>query len=73
MKKIAIGLVVLLLVFGAGMFVSKNWLKWPEKTVIEQQTALLEKINQVNKLVTIEGVYSEIYDYKDYYGYDWSP
>lgn len=33
---------------------------------------LLERIKQVAKLVTVEGYFSEIYDYKDYYGYDLS-
>ncbi len=35
--------------------------------------ALLERIEKVAKLVTVEGHFSEIYDYKDYYWYDLSP
>ena len=73
MKKLFLGIVLVLIAFGAGVIISKSWFKWPNPTVIEQQSAILEKINAVNKLVTIEGVFSEIYDYKDYYGYDWWP
>lgn len=31
---------------------------------------LLERIQQVTKLITVEGHFTEIYDYKDYFGYD---
>ncbi len=34
---------------------------------------LLERIEKVSKLITVEGHFSEIYDYKDYYFYDLSP
>jgi len=34
---------------------------------------LLERMNDVQKLVSVEGHFSEIYDYKDYYIYDISP
>jgi hypothetical protein len=33
----------------------------------------LERIEKVSKLITVEGYFSEIYDYKDYYWYDLSP
>ncbi|MFK8101493.1 MAG: DUF4230 domain-containing protein [Saprospiraceae bacterium] len=39
----------------------------------EQSEVLLEKIKTVSKLVTVEGYFSEVYDYKDYWGYDISP
>ena len=38
----------------------------------ENGVVLLERIKQVAKLVTVEGFFSEIYDYQDYYGYDLS-
>ena len=44
-----------------------------EKKKIEQSTIVLEKIKQVTKLITVEGNISELYSYKDYYSYDFSP
>ncbi|MEZ4954561.1 MAG: DUF4230 domain-containing protein [Saprospiraceae bacterium] len=49
----------------------KNWFALKtEKQVMEDATVLIEKIQSVTKLITIEGFFSEIYDYQDYYGYD---
>jgi predicted small secreted protein len=42
------------------------------QTTIEKQ-ALLQQVEKVFKLVTVEGSFLEIYDYKDFYYYDWSP
>jgi len=36
----------------------------------EQSVILLEKIRTVCKLITVEGYFSEVYDYKDYRMYD---
>ena len=44
-----------------------------QKKKIEQSTIVLEKIKQVTKLITVEGNISELYSYKDYYSYDFSP
>jgi hypothetical protein len=41
-----------------------------EKKTEEQSVVLLEKIEEVCKLITVEGYFSEMYDYKDYYLYD---
>lgn len=41
-----------------------------EKVVSEDSTILLEQIKQVCKLVTVEGQFAEVYDYKDYWIYD---
>ena len=72
MKKIAliIGLIaiVLLVFFGTRYWYTKNSI-----TVEEESEILLERINTVTKLITIEGEFSEIYDYKDYWKYDLSP
>lgn len=43
-----------------------------ELQVAEDASILLEKIKSVTKLITVEGYFSEIYDYQDYYGYDLS-
>lgn len=59
--------------FGLGIYLaSGHWWPWSEKYVSEQATAIVERIEKVAKLVTVSGHFSEIYDYKDYYGYDWS-
>ena len=44
-----------------------------EKEKTEDATVLLESINEVTKLITIEGQISELYNYKDFYSYDISP
>jgi hypothetical protein len=71
MKKI-IWAVVLLLAFVLGILLTRWYFKKTQKVETEKATVLLEQIKQVAKLVTVEGYFSEIYDYKDYYGYDMS-
>jgi hypothetical protein len=39
----------------------------------EHQKVLLEKVKTVAKLVTVEGYFSEVYDYKDYLHFDIFP
>jgi hypothetical protein len=41
----------------------------PNKLPSENSTVLLEKIQAVSKLITVEGQFSEIYDYNEYQGY----
>jgi len=36
----------------------------------ESATILLDRIEKVTKLITVEGYFSEVYRYKDYYKYD---
>ena len=62
----------LLLFFFAGVWLTR-WI-YNRTEAVEQHNGvvLLEKIRSVAKLVTVEGYFSEIYDYKDYYGYDLS-
>lgn len=60
----------LLAVFGAGILITRWYFLSQQAVVQESGTVLLERIKQVAKLVTVEGYFSEIYDYKDYYGYD---
>lgn len=58
--------------FGLGFWVARSWYKAPEKVKTEEDaTVVLEKIKNVAKLVTVEGYFSELYNYKDYYAYDW--
>ena len=63
MKRILWSILLFLLVFWSGVFVAKNFLKTQE-TTIEDSQILLEQINKVCKLVTVEGHFVEYYDYK---------
>lgn len=63
-------LLALALAFGAGI---GTCLWWHEKSMPkseEQSKILLEKVKTVAKLITVEGYFSEVYNYKDYWGYD---
>lgn len=62
----------LIAVFAAGILLTRWYFKRQEAVVQETGVVLLERIKQVAKLVTVEGYFSEIYDYQDYYGYDLS-
>ncbi len=73
MSKSILTLVVLLGVFGAGVWATKFYYSKPSENVQEQSQILLEKVKAVCKLVTVEGYFTELYDYKDYWGYDFSP
>ncbi len=58
--------------FVAGLAVAVRMFT-PEKAVVtEDSKVLLEKVQKVCKLVTVEGTFSDIYSYKDYQYYDMS-
>jgi hypothetical protein len=58
---------VIVLVVVLGVFIKKTTDRFKTgKVVTESSTVVLEKIEKVLKLVTIEGNYSEIMEYKDY-------
>ncbi len=44
-----------------------------EKVVEADGTVLLEKVQRVAKMITVEGYFSELYDHKEHYWYDISP
>jgi len=72
MWKKALIIVGLLLFFGLGVFVARYYFTFKvEQKVEEKAEVLLERVKTVAKLVTVEGYFSEIYNYKDYWGYDW--
>ena len=71
-KKIIIA-ILLVLFFLGGVLMTKKYYEWQEIKVKEQSQVLLEKIKKVYKVVTVEGHFSEVYDYEDYWGYDFSP
>jgi hypothetical protein len=56
-----------------GIFATKYYYSAREYKSEEQSQVLLEKIKNVCKLVTVEGQFSEVYNYSDYWGYDFSP
>ncbi len=71
-KKILALLGLLLLIF-AVFWGTRAWYTKESITKEEQSVILLEKIKTVAKLVTVEGYFSEMYDYQDYWKYDISP
>lgn len=72
MKKI-IPILLLCLFFAVGVFFTKKYYTWNELKTQEQSQVLLEKVKKVYQLITVEGHFSEVYDYQDYWGYDFSP
>ena len=64
-------LMVLLVAGSLGGYWAMNaYLSPSEETVTVEGTVLLEKVERVAKLITIEGYFSELYDHEDYYSYD---
>jgi hypothetical protein len=63
---------VLALVFAAGAWVTKNYYLAQSAKTEEDAQVLMERVKTVCKLVTVEGYFTEVYDYKDYWGYDLS-
>jgi predicted SPOUT superfamily RNA methylase MTH1 len=73
MWKKALIIVGLVAFFGLGVFITRYYFTFKiEQKVEENAEVLLERVKTVAKLVTIEGYFSEIYNYKDYWGYDWA-
>lgn len=71
-RKIIIVLVMIMIALSV-FFATSYYYTVGEVTAEEQSQVLVEKIKAVSKLVTVEGYFSEIYDYKDYWNYDISP
>ncbi len=69
--KIGLVLGLFLLSFVGGGWLVYNWAVKPTEIVrSEDSKVLLEKIQKVCKLVTVEGSFSDIYSYEDHYYYD---
>jgi hypothetical protein len=64
-----IGVVFLAILIG--MWLGKQFFV-PDVKVEENSNVVIEKIEKVAKLITVEAQLSEIYNYKDYYDYDFS-
>ena len=66
-------LYVYILLLAAGIVVGLGIYHWSSKdhrVMIEDSSIILDQIKKVAKLVTVEGYFTEIYHYKDYYKYD---
>jgi len=71
-KKVIIG-IGFLFTFLLGIWVANWYFQKNAPNASEESAVLLEKVKTVTKLITVEGYFSEIYDYKDFYYYDFSP
>jgi len=62
----------LIMTFLAGIFLTRSFYKkdTEAENSSEKVQVLLEKIEQVSKLISVEGHFSEVYDYKEYKSYD---
>jgi hypothetical protein len=61
------------LLFAAGFFTHKFITDAKKMNAQDEAKVLLDKVQEVTKLVTVEGNFSEVYNYKDYWGYDFFP
>ena len=57
-------------IFALGVIVTWSFYTRLEVKSEENSDVILERVKQVAKLITVEGYFSEVYDYKDYWGYD---
>jgi hypothetical protein len=60
----------LVLAFVVGIFLTYKYYGLTENKSSESSTVLLERIQNVCKLVTVEGHFSEVYQHSDYWGYN---
>jgi hypothetical protein len=64
--------ILTLVLLAIGFWVGKQLYEQKQALVAEQQAqTLLERIETVAKLITVEGYFSEVYSYNDYWKYDW--
>jgi Protein of unknown function (DUF4230) len=61
-------IIALVAAFALGLWLSYQFFR-PKQQPVEQSTVLLEKIQEVCKLITVEGQFSEVYNYSEYQGY----
>lgn len=71
LRKLLIGLGIIG-VFALGVFLTRYFYETRQIQVAEDSDVVLEKVKTVAKLISVEGYFSEVYDYKDYWGYDFS-
>lgn len=68
---------ILLVIFGLALLATAwyigNRFQLPGLQKSEKADVVLEKVKSACKLITAEGFISEVYDYKDYYHFDFKP
>jgi len=62
--------VLVIAAFAGGMWI-RGMTK--DREIHTSSTVLLEEIKKVSKVIAVEGYFSEVYDYKEYWKYDWIP
>lgn len=71
--RLLIKLLLAVLLLAGGIIAGLYWGTMVSAPKAEENTSVVvEKIEKVAKLITVETHLSEIYSYKDYYNYDWS-
>jgi hypothetical protein len=70
-KRLLLYLVILLLVGAGAWFWGFNTSQ--EEESYHEATVLVEQVRSVSKVVAIEATLSEIYEYRDFWGYDFKP
>lgn len=68
--KIIATVLLLAAVFISGVWLTRWYYDLGKINREEQAAILLERIKTVTKLVVLEGYFSEVYDYQDYYAFD---
>lgn len=69
-KNLILAVATLLLGIVIGLWIMGLFSNKDARVTEQDSTVLLEKITKVAKLVTVEGYFSEMYSYKDYYKID---
>lgn len=72
MTKRIVTVLIIIAVFALGIVVTRYFYQSMEVKSQESSDVILERVKKVAKLITVEGYFSEVYDYKDYWGYDFS-
>ena len=63
-------IIALVLAFAAGIFLTQKYYGLGATKSQDDSNVLLERIQNVCKLVTVEGHFSEVYSHSDYWGYN---
>lgn len=67
-------LILLIALIVVGILGGIAWIKsFEHRNVIQQSDIILNQVQSVRKLITVEGYFTEIYTHKDYYKFDISP
>jgi len=70
--KYIVGLIAMIILFSGGYFFSEYLQHRNDEKTKVSNDVVLNQIKEVAKLVTVEGYFTEMYSYKNYYNLDWS-